>query len=493
MTQRASTLTVAGVLLTILVSVAFLVPVPYVLESPGLTADTLGSDISAAGRPTDQDVISFGSEVQTYPTEGELRLTTAQVTRADSKVTLFQALGAWFDPEDALIPRDVVYPPEQSAQEAQDLTRVAMTGSQETSEVAGVRAAGYDVEEYVLVAGVVVDGPSDGVLEPGDRILAVDGDPVADSDAVVTVVRSREPGDTIAVTVLRAGEPRTVDITAEETDDDVDGPRTSIGITVGPGFDVPVDVTFNLERSIGGPSAGSMFALAIYDKLTPGSLTGGEVVGMPDERVVVEATSRVLRDEQVGPEPPDLAGDVSPQLQRRGEVAVGIAEVHDLGDAQDVGRRALLGQAGRRELLWRHLEVFRALAAVGGDHVVDAGTGLRQVRDSGTGTELGIVRMADDDEDALDGADQLVALDGAHRLMLPGRSRAHFDRLRPIGAYSTPVWPTNNRPPTSDTLTRRTAATSSRGCAASRDRPAGSSASWRRRRTASTCSSRSRR
>ncbi|CAN5147144.1 PDZ domain-containing protein [soil metagenome] len=278
MTQRASTLTVAGVLLTILVSVAFLVPVPYVLESPGLTADTLGSDISAAGRPTDQDVISFGSEVQTYPTEGELRLTTAQVTRADSKVTLFQALGAWFDPEDALIPRDVVYPPEQSAQEAQDLTRVAMTGSQETSEVAGVRAAGYDVEEYVLVAGVVVDGPSDGVLEPGDRILAVDGDPVADSDAVVTAVRSREPGDTIAVTVLRAGERRTVDITAEETDDDVDGPRTSIGITVGPGFDVPVDVTFNLERSIGGPSAGSMFALAIYDKLTPGSLTGGEVV-----------------------------------------------------------------------------------------------------------------------------------------------------------------------------------------------------------------------
>ncbi len=291
MTQRASTLTVAGVLLTILVSVAFLVPVPYVLESPGLTADTLGSDISVDGRPTDQDVVSFGSEVQTYPTEGELRLTTAQVTRADSRVTLFEALGAWFDPEDALIPRDVVYPPEQSVQEAQDLTRVAMTGSQATSEVAGVRAAGYDVEQYVLVAGVAVDGPSDGALEPADRIVAVDGDPAADTDAVVTSVRSREPGDTIAVTVLRAGERRTVDITAEETDDD-DDPRTSIGITVGPGFDVPVDVTFNLERSIGGPSAGSMFALAIYDKLTPGSLTGGEVVA---------GTGEIDYDGNVGP------------------------------------------------------------------------------------------------------------------------------------------------------------------------------------------------
>ena len=69
MTQRASTLTVAGVLLTILVSVAFLVPVPYVLETPGLTADTLGGDISVEGRPTDREVISFGSDVTTYPTE----------------------------------------------------------------------------------------------------------------------------------------------------------------------------------------------------------------------------------------------------------------------------------------------------------------------------------------------------------------------------------------------------------------------------------------
>lgn len=277
MTQRASTLTVAGVLLTVLVSVAFLVPVPYVLESPGLTADTLGADIGTQGQPTDQDVISFGSGVETYPTEGELRLTTAQVSRSETKVTLFEAFAAWFDPEDALIPRDVVYPPDQSAQEAQEQTRVDMTGSQETSEVAGVRAAGYDVEEFPQVAGVVVDGPADGTLEPGDRIVAVDDQPVADTDAVVAAVRSREPGDSISVAVERDGQQQSVDVTAQEIDDE-GATRTSIGITVGPGFDLPVDVTFTLQRSIGGPSAGSVFALAIYDKLTPGSLTGGQVI-----------------------------------------------------------------------------------------------------------------------------------------------------------------------------------------------------------------------
>src|SRR4029450_11881999 len=38
------------------------------------------------------------------------------------------------------------------------------------------------------------------------------------------------------------------------------------------------DVSVNIDSSIGGPSAGLMFSLGIYDTLTPGSLTGGEVV-----------------------------------------------------------------------------------------------------------------------------------------------------------------------------------------------------------------------
>src|SRR5690625_5436518 len=39
----------------------------------------------------------------------------------------------------------------------------------------------------------------------------------------------------------------------------------------------PVDVAFNVY-GVGGPSAGTMFALAIIDELTPGALTGGKHV-----------------------------------------------------------------------------------------------------------------------------------------------------------------------------------------------------------------------
>ena len=41
------------------------------------------------------------------------------------------------------------------------------------------------------------------------------------------------------------------------------------------GFDFPFQVSVDIADNIGGPSAGLMMSLAIYDTLTPGSMTGG--------------------------------------------------------------------------------------------------------------------------------------------------------------------------------------------------------------------------
>ena len=43
-------------------------------------------------------------------------------------------------------------------------------------------------------------------------------------------------------------------------------------------YQFPVEVTVGIDPAIGGPSAGLMFSLGIYDTLTEGSMTGGEVV-----------------------------------------------------------------------------------------------------------------------------------------------------------------------------------------------------------------------
>jgi PDZ domain-containing protein len=48
-----------------------------------------------------------------------------------------------------------------------------------------------------------------------------------------------------------------------------------VGVQIGVGYDFPFDVSVRLGDDIGGPSAGLMFSLGVYDTLTPGALTGG--------------------------------------------------------------------------------------------------------------------------------------------------------------------------------------------------------------------------
>jgi Lon-like protease len=50
--------------------------------------------------------------------------------------------------------------------------------------------------------------------------------------------------------------------------------RTVVGVLLRNAFVFPTKVSINAGE-VGGPSAGMMFALAVYDKLTPGALTGG--------------------------------------------------------------------------------------------------------------------------------------------------------------------------------------------------------------------------
>jgi PDZ domain-containing protein len=57
-------------------------------------------------------------------------------------------------------------------------------------------------------------------------------------------------------------------------------------------YDFPIDVSFGIDEDIGGPSAGLMFSLAVYDVLTEGSMTGGQVVA---------GTGTINPDGTVGP------------------------------------------------------------------------------------------------------------------------------------------------------------------------------------------------
>jgi PDZ domain-containing protein len=114
------------------------------------------------------------------------------------------------------------------------------------------------------------------VLESDDEITAVDGRRTPTSESVVEAVGRVDPGDAVRLDVVRDGKERRLDLTTRADPQDPSVPR--IGVSLGTRYDFPIDVSNNVGDQVGGPSAGTMFALAIYDQLTPGSLTGGRTI-----------------------------------------------------------------------------------------------------------------------------------------------------------------------------------------------------------------------
>jgi PDZ domain-containing protein len=122
---------------------------------------------------------------------------------------------------------------------------------------------------------VLTDGPSDGALEPGDIVVAVDGTPIATPVDVVELIGPMPPGSTVEVTVDRGGEQEDVTVTLGTNPNDPD--RSYLGITLRRIFEAPFPIEFTLD-GVGGPSAGLVFTLAIIDELTKESLTGGDII-----------------------------------------------------------------------------------------------------------------------------------------------------------------------------------------------------------------------
>ena len=265
MSRRTTAGVVAACLLLLTVLAAAVLPVPYVTYSPGITVDVL------AEREGEEIVQVTGAE--TYRDDGELRMTTVYVTQPEADVTLLDAMAAWLDDERALYPYDSLYGDEDTAESRETESAIQMVSSQDTAIAVALTELGYDVTPVIEVLNVEKGLPADGRLEVRDVLLEVDGQAVRTAEEVVEQVTASEPGEPVAFVVRRGTSRRTVEVVPEQ----IDG-RTRVGVTTGLGYEFPFEVSVDIPDNIGGPSAGLMFSLAIYDTLTPGSLTGGKIV-----------------------------------------------------------------------------------------------------------------------------------------------------------------------------------------------------------------------
>lgn len=255
----------AGAVLVALVTLAALLPVPFIILSPGPTFNTIG-DID--GVP----LVEI-SGTTTYPVTGALDMTTIREEgEPRSPLTVFGAIAAWIDPDRAVLPRELLYGDEETTEEVQQRNAVLFSTSQSNAIAAALNTLGEPLVEDVVVTAVVEGTPAFGVLDAGEVIRAIDGTPVLTPEDVVAGVRGRPVGSTLVFSVVRDGAESDVDVVSEEKPDEPNVPY--VGITVGVNYRAEFPISFSLD-DIGGPSAGLMFALAIVDKLTPEDLTGG--------------------------------------------------------------------------------------------------------------------------------------------------------------------------------------------------------------------------
>jgi Lon-like protease len=282
MSQRTLAGLIAVPLVVALLLVAWLSPLPYVVYRPGLTLNVLGD---SDGQP----IVQVEGH-QTYRDGGQLRMTTVSVTRAETKVRLPELLAAWVSKKDAVYPWDAVYTKGTTDQQSEQEGAVQMTTSQDTATAIALKEMGTTVPEVVKIADVSKGSPADGVLQADDIVKTVDGLAVTtkNTDDAITRIQKTPQGGTVEMTVERDGKDRDVSVKPQKGDDGVQ----RIGVTLGVDYDFPFDVKINISDSIGGPSAGLMFSLAIYDTLTPGSLTGGQKIA---------GTGEIETDGSVGP------------------------------------------------------------------------------------------------------------------------------------------------------------------------------------------------
>ncbi|WP_434751726.1 SepM family pheromone-processing serine protease [Paenibacillus amylolyticus] len=257
---RASIYVIA---VALIVYLTVYMPTPYIIYKPG-SADEVKPMVTVKDGDHDE--------------KGVFMMTTVSATYAN----LFLLGTSYFDKnaqvdkkEDRLRGKSEA---EYSAEQVWFMSDSQSSAMEAAYEKAGV--AYSIVPEHIFVFGLSDNPKPDGDIEPGDIIMGVNGKATPDNNLLAEQLKDKKAGDTVEMQLERGGETISRDVTLVEVKDSKTGKtRTGLGVMIGAVQKVkPEDpnkqITFS-STQVGGPSAGLMFTLEIYNQLTPGDLTKG--------------------------------------------------------------------------------------------------------------------------------------------------------------------------------------------------------------------------
>lgn len=247
---------------------------PYYVTMPG-TAEPLRPLVEVEGG---------------YKEKGKFMLTTVRMGQAN----LFSFVFAHMSKYNELYRIDEVRQQDENDEEYTYRQLKMMENSKETAIAVAYKKANKPVSyrnKGVYVLYVVDNMPAAKYLKSGDQLVAIDGRRIDEADEFIQYVSEKKKGERVHLTYKRLGKERTATLALAPFPNEKN--RIGLGVSVMTDRDIVTDPPVHIESDdIGGPSAGLMFALEVYNQLVPEDLTKGyDIAG----------TGTINIDGEVGP------------------------------------------------------------------------------------------------------------------------------------------------------------------------------------------------
>ena len=241
------------------------------------------------GPPYQWDIEIDGAKSYSY--DGNL----FQLTVRRDEANYFTYVWAKIDNSVDLYSREVILPKGVTPQQLSEISIQNMKTSENVAIAVALDSLDFKVEtqgDGVLVVGILEDSPVEGKLLKEDLIKSINNDEINSTTEFIALLRTYDIGDTVSIGLLRNNTDITIETKLIEHVDYEGEPMVGfLASTPNQRFVFPINVDID-TGNVGGPSAGLMMALNVYNSLTQDDLTKG---------IKVAGTGTIEIDGSVGP------------------------------------------------------------------------------------------------------------------------------------------------------------------------------------------------
>ena len=244
--------------------------------------------------PPYQWEIEYGNN-ENYSFDGNLYQLTVRRDEANALIYAWSLVNESYD----LYPREVILPDGVSPKELTEISIQNMRTSENVAIAVALKNLGYEIDtkgDGVSVVGLLDDSPVKEKLKKGDLLNSINNIEIFSATEFISTLRTYSIGETVSIGLLRevdgVKEQMYIETTLIEHVEYKGEPMVGfLATTVNERFDFPFEIDIK-TGNVGGPSAGLMMALNVYNNLIPEDITNS---------MIVAGTGTIEIDGSVGP------------------------------------------------------------------------------------------------------------------------------------------------------------------------------------------------